>query len=307
MNWDYATYEYALSAALLTCAMFGMGATLKFSDFRGVFRAPRGLCLTIAMQIVVMPFVAILLAKLFALPTGIAVGMVLVAALPGGLFSNLATFIGKGNLALSVSATAVTSLGCLLTTVFVLKIFTAADLPADFSMPAGAILTEVAFCLLLPLVLGMVFYRMAPKASPKVSAWCVRASVVILLLIVVAALMAGRLQLTAYGWRTPVVLFLFAMIALWFTYGMAFLNRLNVDDSFTVAIEVLMRNVQLGLLLKAALFPASDTQHQEIADGVLYTLLLYGAITVVISASEIIGKFNKLGPIFGRSPKSESA
>jgi len=305
MNWEYSTYEYGLSAVLLTSAMFGMGATLEVKDFGRVFKSPKGLFLIITMQIVVMPFVAVLLAKLFSLPPEIVVGMVLIAALPGGLFSNLVTYIGKGNVALSVSATAVTSMGCLMTTVFVLKIFSAADLPADFSMPATAILIEVGLCLLLPLFLGMVFHRLAPQASPKVSSWCVRASVVLLLLIVVAALTAGRLDLAAYGWKIPLALIVFALIALWLTYGMAVLIRLNVDDSFTVAIEVLMRNAHLGLLLKAVLFPSSDSQHLDIADGVLYTLFLYGAISLVISGSEICGKYKKLGPIFGRSQKRE--
>ena len=307
MNWDYATYEYALSAALLTCAMFGMGASLKVQDFFGVIKSPWGLCLIIVMQIVAMPLVAVLLAKLFALPTGIAIGMVLVAALPGGLFSNLVTYLGKGNVALSVAATAVCTVGSLLTTVFVLKIFAATELPENFSMPAGAILTEVGLCLLLPLVLGMIFHRMAPVVSPKVSVWCVRASVVLLTLIVIAAFMAGRLNLAAYGWKSPLVLFLFGMIALWFSYGMAVLIGLNVHDSFTVAIEVLLRNAHLGLVLKASLFPSSDTQHLELADGVLFTLLVYGGIGLAIAASEIYGKHKKLGPIFGRLRKGEPA
>jgi BASS family bile acid:Na+ symporter len=303
MNWDYATYEYFLSAALLICAMFGMGATLSAKDFLGVLKAPKGLCLIIVMQIVVMPVIAIMLARIFELPTGITVGMVLVSALPGGLFSNVLTFLGRGNIALSVSATAVCTVGCLFSTVAVLKIFAATELPDDFSMPAGKILAEVGLCLLLPLLLGMTLHRAAPRLAPKVTVFCLRASWVMLVIIVSAALLAGRLDLTAYGWKSPLVLILFGMIALWLSYAAAFLFRLSIDDTFTVGVEVVVRNSHLGILLKAALFSSSDTQHLEIADGVLYTVLLYAGICLLITISEVVAKRKKLGPVFGRTRK----
>ena len=307
MNWDYASIEYSISAALLVCAMFGMGATLTVKDFLGVLKAPRGLFLVLGIQIIAMPIVAIMLAKIFDLPAGITIGMVLVAALPGGLFSNLVTWFGKGNIALSVSATAVCTVACLFTTVFVLKTFATTELPPDFSMPAVRILYEVLFCLMLPLLLGMSCYRLFPTASPRISIFCVRASVLLLLLILVAALSAGRFELRAFGWKSPLILLLFALIALWFTYGTAALIRLNTDDSFTVSIEVLIRNIHLGVLLKAALFPASDAQHMELADGVLYVLILYGGISLVVAGSEVFAKYNKLGPIFGRELKPAEA
>lgn len=301
MNWDYATYEYSLSAALLICAMFGMGATLNARDFLGVLKSPQGLFLIIAMQIVVMPLVAIMLASAFDLPTGIAVGLVLVSALPGGLFSNVLTFLGRGNVALSVSATAVCTVGSLFTTVAVLKIFAATELPDDFSMPTGRILSEVGLCLLLPLSLGMVFYRAAPQWAPKASVICIRASWVMLILIVAGAFLAGRLDLLAYGWKSPLALILFGMIALWLSYAAAFLIRLTIDESFTVAVEVVVRNTHLGILLKAALFSSRDTQNLEIADGVLYTVLLYGGISLLITITEVFAKRRMLGPIFGRT------
>ena len=303
MYWDYAAYEYVLSAALLICAMFGMGATLNARDFLGVIKSPQGLCLIVAMQIVVMPLVAIMLARFFELPAGIAIGMVLVSALPGGLFSNVLTFLGRGNVALSVSATAVSTVGCLFTTVTVLKIFAATELPDDFSMPAGRILAEVGLCLLLPLLLGMVLHRTAPRLAPKATMFCLRASWVLLVIIVSAALLAGRLDLTAYGWKSPLVIVLFGMIALWLSYAAAFFIRLSIDDSFTVAVEVVVRNSHLGILLKAALFSSSDTQHLEIADGVLYTVLLYAAVCLMITISEVVAKRKMLGPVFGRLRK----
>ena len=303
MDWDFATYEYALSVVLLVTAMFGMGATLQFKDFLGVITSPRGLLLIIGLQIAVMPCVALLLGQLFDLPPGIAAGMVLVSALPGGLFSNLITYFGRGNVALSISATAVATVGCLITTVFVMKIFAPAELPAGFSMPASKILGEVTFCLTLPLILGMILHVHLPKISLSISRFCVRFSLVLLLLVIIAALSAGRLDFSDYGWKTPLVLFLFAMIALWLTYGATAIARMNTDDSFTIAMEVMIRNIHLGVLLKASLFPASDLQHAALADGVFYTLLVYGIFALGISISEIIGKYKPTRSHFWRPEK----
>ena len=124
-----------------------------------------------------------------------------------------------------------------------------------------------------------------------------------LVLIVSAALLAGRLDLTAYGWKSPLVLILFGLISLWLSYAAAFLIRLSIDDTFTVAVEVVVRNSHLGILLKAALFSSRDTEHLEIADGVLYTVLLYAGVCLLITISEVVAKRKMLGPVFGRTRK----
>ena len=106
MNLTYADFEFFLSAALLVSAMFGMGTTLTIRDFLDVARSPQGVLLVLAMQVLITPLLAIALAKIFMLPDGIAIGLLLVAAMPGGLFSNILTFLGRGNVALSVKPAA---------------------------------------------------------------------------------------------------------------------------------------------------------------------------------------------------------
>lgn len=104
-------------------------------------------------------------------------------------------------------------------------------------------------------------------------------------------------------WKSPLLLILFGMIALWLSYAAAFLIRLSIDDTFTVAVEVVVRNSHLGILLKAALFSSSDTQHLEIADGVLYTVLLYAGVCLLITISEVVAKRKMLGPVYGPTRK----
>lgn len=303
MTFEYAQFEYFLSAALLVLAMFGMGTTLRPKDFAGVARAPQGVLLVIFLQILVTPLLAIALARAFFLPREVALGMLLVAALPGGLFSNVMAYLGRGNVALSVSATAISTLGCLVTTTFVLKTFGSTQLPQTFSMPTGKILSEISLCLLLPLMLGMAFLRMWPQRACQTSKLCIRGSLVLLGLIIVGSAMSGRLDVGRYGWRTPVAIVLFQMMGIWCCYLFGAIVRLPLADSFTVAIEVVVRNAHLGVLLKASLFPASSGEAGLIGNGVLYVVLFYGLASLAVGGIEVLAKRRYWG-LFGRTRPS---
>jgi len=287
---NYADYEYMLSASLLVCAMFGMGATLTAHDFVGVLRAPQGIVAILVLQVLGTPLLSLGVAWVLDVPREIVVGMLVYAALPGGLFSNIITYLGRGNVALSVSATSVCSLACLATTTFVLKTFGATQLPDDFAMPTGYILFEIGLCLLLPLTLGMVFRRSFPRRYALVARLCVRTSMVLLALVVVGALVAGRIHPAAYGWRTPIALILVQAFMLWLTYATNWLLRLSRNDSFAVSIEVIIRNSHLGVLLKAALFPSHSGAGNAVGDAVLFVVLFAGFASIVIGLGETIGK-----------------
>jgi BASS family bile acid:Na+ symporter len=306
MNWDYAFFEYYLSATLLVFAMVGMGTTLTPRDFWGVVRAPQGILLVLALQVLITPLLAMGLANSLALPQGVAVGMLLVAALPGGSFSNVFAYIGRGNVALSISATAVSTLGCLLTTSLVLTLFGGAHLPADFKMPVRRILGEITCCLLIPLLLGMLIRRLLPEYRQRVAKICIQTSLVMLLLVIVGALCSGRIQLAAFGWKTPVALFLFGVFSVWLSYGLGFVCRLPLADSYTIAIEVVVRNAHLGLLLKAALFPAVAGVIDPVADGVLFVVLFYGGTSLFLASCEVFARRMKVGAIYGRSSTADA-
>lgn len=290
MNLTYADFEFLLSATLLVCAMFGMGTTLTARDFMDVARSPQGVLLVLAMQVLITPLLAILLAKVFVLPSGVAIGLLLVAAMPGGLFSNILTYLGRGNVALSVSATALCTLGCLVTTTFVLKTFGQTQLPENFEMPAGRIVFDITFCLLLPLGLGMVVRRIMPIRYVTVAKFSLRLSFALLILLIAAGIASGRISVAQYGWRSPAALCLFAAVSTWICYGLGKLMQMSLADSFTVAIEVVVRNAHLGVLLKAALFPASDSGADEVGNAVLYVVLFYGVLSLGFGGFEVFSK-----------------
>lgn len=292
---DYASIEYYLAATLLITAMIAMGTSLTPREFKNVARAPHGVVLVIMMQILVTPLLALGIAKLFNVPPAIAVGMLLVAALPGGLFSNVLAYLGRGNVALSVSATAICTLGCLLTTVIVLRVFGSSHLPDGFSMPVGRVLFEIIVCLLLPLILGMASRRVLPKHYERIGKVLMRVSFVLLAIIVVGSATSGRIDWSGYSWRAPAALFVFAIASIWLCYALGMLLKLSMPDCFTVAIEVVVRNAHLGILLNAALFPAVTGQPNAVASGVLFAVLFYGGISLGLGGYEVVMRRKRFG------------
>ncbi|MDP6446507.1 MAG: bile acid:sodium symporter [Pirellulaceae bacterium] len=290
MPFDLSDYEYYLCSATLMCAMLGMGATLTVSDFRKVAQAPGAIAWILFLQLVISPCLALLLARLFAVPPGVAFGMIIVSALPGGLFSNVMAYMGGGNVALSVAATSVATVGCIVTTTMVLKIFGTAQLPPGFQMPIGGIFADIGVNMLLPLAIGLVVRRVAAEKAPHLCRFCARASLVLLAVYVVAFLASGRFSLAEYGLRTPLALLALGVIMVWLSYLVGRLARLSIDDTFTIAAEVLFRNAYLGVMLKASLFPANDPARSALGEGALFAVLLYGGISLGVAVAEVTAK-----------------
>ncbi len=284
----YLANEYWFAVFQLVTAMLGMGATLTLRDFREIVAEPKAVASGSAVQLLLVPLAALAFINGFGVAGGVAVGIALIAAIPGGTTSNIFTFFARGNVALSITITALTTLACLFTTPLILEFLITQYMPDDFTMPRGRIMTEIALTLLLPLAVGMSVLRLVPAIAPAFSKWCVRASLVGIVLIVAGSVSSGRLDFAAFGGAN--VALVLAMIV---TLGAASwiacaLLRLNQRDTSAINMEVVVRNVNLGFMLKASLFPAVVGQPDPIGDQVLFTLLLYGLSQMVLAVGIII-------------------
>lgn len=299
MDVTYEQVEYGLAAGLLVLSMVGMGTTLVLADFWRVLRMPTGIGLVLLLQLVMGPTVAWCLAKALNVPPGIAFGMTLVTALPGGSYTNLMTYLGRGNVALSVTATTVCTLLCVLTAPLVIKTFAGARSSSDIEMPITRILLEILILLLVPLAAGMILKKRAPSRAALIGRASLRASLVLLTLIIVASLVTGRIQGEGVGWRATLAVVLLAMAMLWITYAICLACRQSLDDTYTIGIEVVVRNGNLGLLIKASLFPAGSAG-SELANPVLFTVLSYAVISLIVAGIEVCARRRQVGLLFGR-------
>jgi len=288
----FAKYEYLLTSSLCVLALLGMGTTLSLAAFRDVARKPRALLLIAFVQLVVGPLLAVGVSRVANQPTGIAVGMLLITALPGGLFSNVFVLLARAHVALSISATAVCTLGSLVMTALVLRIFGASHLPAEIEMPVGSIVFEIIVCLLLPLSAGMLLRRRLPRQAPLIGRLCIRAATVLLVVYVIAAFQSGRIDLSAFGWTTHVAIIALALLQILACFLLAWPFRVSALESFTCQVEVVVRNVHLGLLLKASLFPASESS--ELSSQVMFVLLYYGGTSIVTGVMMVLVRRTEL-------------
>lgn len=280
----YLTHEYWFAAAQLSFAMLGMGATLTLKDFKAIIKTPRAFAIGLGLQLFFVPLAAFLFIIFSGATAGILIGLALLAAIPGGTVSNIFTYMGKGNIVLSIAITAITTIACLVTTPFVLKLLISQHMPADFVMPVGRIALEICLFLLLPLFIGMVIFAKLPTRAEVISKFSIYSSIFIIALIVIGSAGAGRLDLGSFGMTNVLLILAFALTLLSLSVIIPKLLRLQVKDGTAIQIEITVRNTNLGLLLTASLFPPGHV----LGGTVLMTVLLYGAIMLLFGAGLIL-------------------
>ena len=281
--------ETVVIPAQLVLAMVGMGATLRVSDFRAVFANPRALSAGLFVQWVFVPTLALVFVKALGLSPGWAVGLLLVAVVPGGTVSNVFTYFGRGNVPLSISLTTVATLGCILTIPLMLRLVAAPFLPDDFALPTSRIVRDILFYLLTPLVVGMGVLRFAERIAPAFAKWSIRASVLAIGIITVSSLQSGRIEVAEYGWGPPLTILAFSFLIVILTPQVCRLLGRYDDDTVAITIEATVRNVAVGLLLVEFFFAGTPAQGQ-----VLFALLFYAGQAGLMALPTLFrGRFAK--------------
>jgi len=284
----YVEYEYWVAAFQLMFAMLGMGATLTIKDFKDVIGMPRAASIGLAVQLLIVPLTAFVFINLNELSIGVSIGIALIAAIPGGTTSNIFTYMARGNVPLSISITALTTLACLFTTPLIMNLLVADSLPNNFNMPTEKIINDIAFTLLLPLIIGMIVLHYLPSIAKEVSKWSIRLSLLGILVILVGSSSSGRLNLQAFGANNLILIIAFISTLSIISWLSLKLFALSSYDSSAINMEVIVRNVNLAVLIKASLFPATTNLGDAVGDAVLFTVLLYGGLQMLIAFTMII-------------------
>ncbi len=281
LSW-YPEWEYPIAAAQLVFTMLGIGLTLAPRDFLQLARDPRGLTAGLATQYLLAPLAALLLVGLFNVEAGFAIGLFLIAAVPGGSLSNIYTVLARGNVALSIALTAVTTVAALFMTPLLLELLSARPDGRLLALPMERILFDIGVLLLLPLAVGMAGGRLIGAWRAPLSKWFLRAGFFFVALIVVGALGSGRIDIAAFGWKGPLLVIGLALTLLWASRLLARLLRTPPGDNTAVAMEATCRNANLALLLAVSLFPAGDAEAAALGSGAIFAILFFGGTGIVI-------------------------
>ena len=241
----FTWFSGVLITLALGASMMCMGLTLEVDDFRRVALQPRLIGVGVALQYLVMPFLGWSIASVMGLPTPFAVGLILVSCCPGGVASNVVSYLALADVPLSVSLTAVsTSISVLMT-----PALTAMYASSRVDVPAAGLLFGTLQVVIVPVLLGLTLRRYARRLTDRILPVAPLISVLLITMIVASIIGASRAAIIESGF-----LLIGAVIALHvsgFVCGYVLTRCVSPDvlSARTVAIEVGMQNSGLGVVL----------------------------------------------------------
>ena len=237
---------------LLGVIMFGMGLTLKAEDFKVVFSRPKDVLVGFLAQFTVMPLLAFALTKIFRLEPALAIGVILVGCCPGGTASNVITYLAKGDLALSVGMTAVSTLLAPVLTPLLVWLLAGETVDVD----VVGMLLSILWVVILPIALGLLVKRCWPRTTERASAYLPALSTLAICVIVLIVIAANAHKLLAGGLVILLVVVLHNVCGLGAGYLIGTLLRLTPAKRRAISVEVGMQNSGLASSLATLHFAA---------------------------------------------------
>ncbi len=236
---------------LLMVVMFGMGLTMKLSDFAVVFSRPRDVLIGCTAQFVVMPLLAFALGKLFGLGDELLVGVVLVGTCPGGTASNVITYLSKGDTALSVGMTSINTM----LAPFLTPALTYFYLRTSVSVDVKAMFLSIIQVVVIPIGLGLLINRLFGKYTRKITDVLPLISVTAICLIVAAVVSHNSEKILSTGLVIFAVVILHNLLGYLCGYLVGILFKMDLPRKKAVAIEIGMQNSGLATTLAGSAFP----------------------------------------------------
>ncbi len=286
--------ESILTAVFLPLAlafiMVGMGLSLTPGDFRRVVAYPKAVTIGIICQLILLPLVGFLLVSLFQLQGALAVGLMIIAACPGGATSNLIAHLSRGDTALSISLTAVSSTMAVVTIPLIVN-FSIGYFGEEGSvmLPVVKTIAQIFVITLIPVATGMVIRKKRPglaDAADKPVRWM---SAVFLALIIVAAMIKERENLVAFFRLMGPATLALNLGMLLVGYLLATVFMLSKKQRITISVESGIQNGTLGIFVAATLLKNSVMT----IPSAIYSLIMF--MTAVL----VIGLSSKLNPKSG--------
>lgn len=268
-----------LTSVLLPVALFtimlGMGLGLTPDDFKRILVNPKGVILGLGAQLILLPVVGFILANLFPLSPELAVGVIIIAACPGGPTSNLMTYLAKGNVALSITLTAISSL----ITVFTIPLIVNRAMQqflgeaTTLQLPFLTTVLQIAVITLIPVSIGMVLNHTTPKLAANLERWVKWLSLFFLGLIIVGLLVKERANVGSFflqvGWVTLALMGLTMALG----YAIASLAKLDSRSTAAITIEVGLQNGTLAIAIASA--PTFLNTPSMAIPAAIYSLLMF--------------------------------
>ena len=250
---------------LLSMVLFTMGTTLKVEDFTNVFKKPKEISVGVAAQYIAMPLIALALAKIFSLNEALTVGLILVGTVPGGTASDVITFLSKGDVALSVSLTAVSTVISPIITPVITLILIGNQIHFN---PVDMFLSIIEI-VIIPIMIGLMLNYKFPDFCERLKDYLPALSAIVICLIVAGVIGANKQAILTSSSIIILVILMQYFLAMMLGFGVGYLAGMDRKQIVTVAIELAFQNSGLSTGLAKAHFP---NLAQATVPGALYSV-----------------------------------
>jgi bile acid:Na+ symporter, BASS family len=267
---DSALITVGLPIAL-AIIMFGLGLSLTTDDFRRVARTPRAVVVALVLQVLVLPVVAFGLVKAFDLDPLLAVGVMLLAASPGGTTANLFSHLFRGDVALNVTLTAINSVLAAVTIPLITNLaIDHFDADGELGLQFGKVVQVIAI-VLVPVVVGMAVRRRSADFAAGADRPVRVFSIVVLVVVAVGALLGERENLADYLQQVGVVTGLFCLASLTIGYVGAKALRLDERQAIAASMEIGIHNTTIALTIALSVLDSTEVA----VPSAVYSILMY--------------------------------
>jgi BASS family bile acid:Na+ symporter len=256
----------------LGVVMLGLGLGLTLADFRRVFAMPRAVLVGLGVQTIVLPAVAFGIAVGFGLSPELAVGLMLLAASPGGATANIYSHLARGDVALNITLTATNSVLCLLTLPLIVNLSLAHFMEAgQYVPPPVRKVIEVAVIIVAPVALGMLLRALAPRISERLAGPVKVFSVAVLVLVIGAALAAEWNRLPAYFAAVGLACLVFNLASMGAGYVVPLAMRLDKRQAIAIAMEIGIHNGTLAIFVALNVLGSSTMS----VPAAIYSIIMF--------------------------------
>jgi BASS family bile acid:Na+ symporter len=257
--------------------MLGLGLSLTLADFGRVLKQPKAVLVALLCQLVVLPALCFGLVLLFQLPPVLAVGMMMLAASPGGTTANLYSHLFRGDIALNISLTAVNSVIAVITlpviTNFAIMYFQPFDDQLGLQWSKAL---EVFAIVLLPVALGMLIRRLWPKFADGMDRPVRIASIIILIAVIGGAVASNWTLLVDNIAQLALITILFCLISLGIGYLVPRLLRIGRRQAIATSFEIGIHNATLAIVIAQSVLGSMELSLPAAVYGVLMFFIAFG-------------------------------
>lgn len=264
----------------LAFIMLALGLGLTGGDFLRVIKQPRDFFVGAFSQIILLPIIAFALIKMWPIAPELAVGVMIIAAAPGGVTSNLLTSFAKGDVALSISLTAIISLLCVLTIPFIVltsvKLLTDSNLTQNISLISMS--RDMFLIVTVPVLLGMLFRKFASGMALKFEPIAKKVSTVLFVLVLLGAIVAERKNVVSYFAQAGLITLTLNVIMMIVAFYFAQLFVSGVAQKKCITIECGLQNGTLAIFVAASIFGGG----MYVIPAATYSLIMFATSLIFV-------------------------